>query len=570
MEEEKEITGAQMVLECLRRLDVTDIFGYPGGCVIPLYDAIYNQDRIKHYLVRHEQGAAHSADSYGRVSGGKPGVCLATSGPGATNLVTGIMTAHMDSTPMIAITGQVSRGLLGKDAFQESDIIGITMPITKMNYMVKRIGDIPIIFREAYHIATTGRPGPVLIDIPRDIQVGVISWAHFEELYEKPLELRGCSFANEGNVEKIQAVAQEIQKAKRPVIIAGAGVLKSRSTDFLRELVEKAKIPVTTSLLGLGALPTSHPLVLGMLGMHGTVAANSALHEADLLLALGMRFDDRITGNPQKFAPQAKIVHVDVDLAEINKNKNVDISIVGDLKKVLKQLVPLVSSCESGEWQQKVQGLKLISRDSRKRNQGDFLCPQVVLNRLNEVLKGQAIITTDVGQHQMWTAQILDFEEPNSFCSSGGSGTMGFGLPAAIGAQVARPDKLVVAVVGDGGFQMTMQELAMIKEYNLPVKIILMNNSYLGMVRQWQEIFHEGRYSCVDLSCSPNFIKLAEAYDIPAIQFTKSEDLDQLQEWIRREGPVLIECKIEKEANVFPMIPAGASFEEMIINQERG
>ncbi len=515
------INGARVVLECLHRLGVEDIFGYPGGAVIPIYDEIYKFDKIKHYFARHEQGAAHEADGYARVSG-KVGVCLATSGPGATNLVTGIMTAHMDSVPVLAITGQVGSSLLGKDAFQESDIVGITLPITKMNYLVQNIEDLPRILKEAYYIASTGRPGPVLVDIPRDVQLQKITYQDFEKLYEKEFRLEGYDPTYKGHPGQIKRAVRLIKESKKPLIIAGAGILKSKASGCLKEFAEKVDAPVTMTLLGLGGFPGNHELSLGMLGMHGTVYANYATDEADLIIAAGIRFDDRITGNPDKFCPKAKILHIDIDPAEIEKNKKVDVPIVGDLKNVLTEL---------------------------NKN----------------ILKGDGIVVTDVGQHQMWTAQYMTYTNPDSIVTSGGAGTMGFGLPAAIGAQVAKPDTKVVLVVGDGGFQMTFQELMMIKQYNLPVKVVLINNSFLGMVRQWQEIFNDKRYSFVNLDYNPDFIKIGEAYGIKSVTLKTKEDLkNKLKELIESDEGVLINCIVEKEENVYPMIPAGTSVAQMV------
>lgn len=558
------ISGARIVLECLHRLGVKDIFGYPGGAVIPIYDEIYKYDKINHYFARHEQGAAHEADGYARVSG-KIGVCLATSGPGATNLVTGIMTAHMDSIPMLAITGQVSSSLLGKDAFQESDIVGITVPITKMNYLIQDIKDLPRIIKEAYYIAVTGRPGPVLIDIPRDIQLQKITYQEFEKLYEKKFNLEGYDPTYKGHQGQIKRALKLIKEAKKPLIIAGAGILKAKASEDLREFAEKTDTPVTMTLLGLGTFSGNHELSLGMLGMHGTVYANYATDEADLIIAAGIRFDDRITGNPEKFCPKAKIIHIDIDPAEIEKNKRADVPIVGDLKNVLTELNKELEQLKHKEWVDKIKEWKkeypLVYREVSQ----DKLIPQEVLEELNNILKGDAIIVTDVGQHQMWAAQFITYTNPDTIVTSGGAGTMGFGLPAAIGAQVAMPHKKVVLVVGDGGFQMTFQELMMIKQYKLPVKILIINNSFLGMVRQWQEIFNDRRYSFVNLDYNPDFIKIGEAYGIKSVQLKTKEDLkNKLKDLINSDEGVLIDCIVEKEENVYPMIPAGTSVAQMV------
>lgn len=559
----KQFTGAEIILKCLVRLGITDIFGYPGGAVIPLYDALYDCKELNHYRVRHEQGAAHSADAYGRVSGGKPGVCVATSGPGATNLVTGIMTAYMDSSPLMAITGQVPLALLGKNSFQESDILGITRPITKKNYLISKVEEIPFIFQEAYRIATEGRPGPILIDVPKDIQLAKINAEDFESYFHQAT----LALEEKPDIKKsfsgLEAIAEAINRSEKPLIIAGAGIQKSHSELFLKELVEKAQIPVALSLLGLGNLPATHPLFLGMLGMHGTYEANKAIQEADLILALGIRFDDRITGDPKQFATQAKIIHIDIDAKEINKNITASLSLVGNLDKILSQLLTHIEAKKRESWLKTINSLKKSSRQFI--SQTDTLTPQKVLTKLDELLEGQAIITTDVGQHQMWAAQKLSYNHPRSFCSSGGSGTMGFGLPAAIGAQVAHPTQQVIAIVGDGGFQMTAQELMILHEYQLPVKVILINNSYLGMVRQWQELFQDRRYSCVDMSCNPDFVALSQAYKVPAVQISSLHDLDQLKEHLETPGPMVIECVVAEEENVFPMIPAGATFSDMMI-----
>ncbi len=558
------ISGARIVLECLHRLGVKDIFGYPGGAVIPIYDEIYKYNKINHYFARHEQGAAHEADGYARVSG-KIGVCLATSGPGATNLVTGIMTAHMDSIPMLAITGQVSSSLLGKDAFQESDIVGITVPITKMNYLIQDIKDLPRIIKEAYYIAVTGRPGPVLIDIPRDIQLQKITYQEFEKLYEKKFNLEGYDPTYKGHQGQIKRALKLIKEAKKPLIIAGAGILKAKASEDLREFAEKTDTPVTMTLLGLGTFSGNHELSLGMLGMHGTVYANYATDEADLIIAAGIRFDDRITGNPEKFCPKAKIIHIDIDPAEIEKNKRADVPIVGDLKNVLTELNKELEQLKHKEWVDKIKEWKkeypLVYREVSQ----DKLIPQEVLEELNNILKGDAIIVTDVGQHQMWAAQFITYTNPDTIVTSGGAGTMGFGLPAAIGAQVAMPHKKVVLVVGDGGFQMTFQELMMIKQYKLPVKVLIINNSFLGMVRQWQEIFNDRRYSFVNLDYNPDFIKIGEAYGIKSVQLKTKQDLkNKLKDLINSDEGVLIDCIVEKEENVYPMIPAGTSVAQMV------
>ena len=558
------INGARILLECLHRVGVTDIFGYPGGAVIPIYDEIYSFDKIKHYFARHEQGAVHAADGYARVSG-KVGVCLATSGPGATNLVTGIMTAHMDSIPLLAITGQVRSNLLGRDAFQETDIVGITVPITKGNYLVQNIKDIPRIIKEAYFIASTGRPGPVLVDIPNDIQQQEISYDEFNKLFDKEVQLEGYEPTYVGHPVQIKRALSLIKKAKKPLIIAGAGVMKSGASKELLELANKMDIPVTTTLLGLGAFPENHELSLGMLGMHGTVPANYATDEADLVIAAGIRFDDRIAGNPSKFCEHAKIIHIDIDPAEIDKNKKADVPIVGDLKNVLSEINKELEPQDHKEWTDKVKKWKkeypLAHRDVGK----DKLLPQEVLKAINDILDGDTIVVTDVGQHQMWAAQYMTYKNANSIVTSGGAGTMGFGVPAAIGAQVGARDKKVVLIVGDGGFQMTLEEIMMIRQYNLPVKIVIINNSFLGMVRQWQELFKDRRYSFVDLECNPDFVKIADAYGIKSERLQTKADLEnKLKDLILSDEGVILDCIVEKEENVFPMIPAGKTVSQMI------
>jgi len=551
------IKGARILLECLSRLGIKEIFGYPGGAVIPIYDELYSFKDIKHYFARHEQGAVHEADGYAR-STGKVGVCLATSGPGATNLVTGIMTAHMDSIPLLAITGQVTSTLLGKDAFQESDIVGITVPITKNNYLVQDIRELPRILKEAYYIASTGRPGPVLVDIPRDIQLEEIPYDEFKKLYEQEFELEGYNPVYEGHKGQIKTAIKMIKDSKKPLIIAGAGILKGHAYDELKEFVDKTNIPVAMTLLGLGSFPGNHELALGMIGMHGTTYANYAANEADLVIAAGMRFDDRVTGNPLKFLPNANIIHIDIDPAEIGKNKLIDVPIVGDVKNVLAELNRKIPKLSHTKWLDEVAKLKKKYSLTFRKTEEDILIPQEILFEINKLTKGEVIVATDVGQHQMWSAQFIKFNNPYSILTSGGAGTMGFGLPAAIGAQVANPDKKVLAIVGDGGFQMTFQELMMIKEYKLPVKIFIINNSYLGMVRQWQELFNNKRYSSVDLSYNPDFIKIGEAYGIKSIQLKTKKDLKKhLKKILESDEAVLVECIVEKEENVYPMIPAG-------------
>ena len=564
MSEQKMIRGARILLETLKRLGVTDIFGYPGGAVIPIYNEIYDFEGLNHYLARHEQGAAHEADGYARASG-KCGVCLATSGPGATNLVTGIMTAHMDSIPLLAITGQVGSHLLGKDAFQESDIIGITMPVTKNNYLVKDIREIASTVKEAYYLATTGRPGPVLVDITRDAQLAEISYEEFEAIFNEPISLEGYDPNYIGHPKQIKKAIELLKDAKCPLIVAGHGVLLSGATEELYKLATTCQIPVTNTLLGLGSFPGEHQLSLGMLGMHGTVYANYATNEADVVLALGIRFDDRIAGVPKEFCKDATIIHVDIDPAEIGKNKLIDVPIVGDLKHVLNEINHELTSQTHEEWLERIREWREEYPIRVRPHEGDSLLPQKVIHEIDNILKGNAIVVTDVGQHQMWTSQFITFSKPNTIITSGGAGTMGFGLPAAIGAQVAAPDKKVVLITGDGGLQMNSQELLLLKAYNIPVKVVIINNGFLGMVRQWQELFNNHRYSFVDLSINPDFETLAKAYGVQGVTLSTIEELrSQLRDLILSDEPVVINCVVEKEENVFPMIPAGCSAKDMI------
>ena len=564
MSEQKMIRGARILLETLKRLGVTDIFGYPGGAVIPIYNEIYDFEGINHYLARHEQGAAHEADGYARASG-KCGVCLATSGPGATNLVTGIMTAHMDSIPLLAITGQVCSHLLGKDAFQESDIVGITMPVTKNNYLVKDIRDMIRTVKEAYYLATTGRPGPVLVDITRDAQLDVISYEEFEAIFNEPISIEGYDPNYIGHPKQIKKAIDLLKGAKRPLIIAGHGVLLSKATEELYKLATTCQVPVVNTLLGLGSFPGEHQLSLGMLGMHGTVYANYAVNEADVVLALGIRFDDRIAGVPKEFCKEATIIHVDIDPAEIGKNKLIDIPIVGDLKHVLNEMNHELTPQTHESWLERIREWREEYPIRVRPHEGDSLLPQKIIQEIDNIVKGNAIVVTDVGQHQMWTSQFITFSKPNTIITSGGAGTMGFGLPAAIGAQVAQPDKKVVLITGDGGLQMNSQELLLLKAYNIPVKVVIINNGFLGMVRQWQELFNQRRYSFVDLEVNPDFETLAKAYGVQGVTLSTIEDLrSQLRDLILSDEPVVINCVVEREENVFPMIPAGCTAKDMM------
>lgn len=561
--EKREITGARVLLECLKRLGVKDIFGYPGGSVIPIYDELYSFEGINHYLARHEQGAVHEADGYARAKG-EVGICLATSGPGATNLVTGIMTAYMDSIPLLAITGQVNRAMLGRDSFQETDIVNITLPITKSNYQIMSVEEIPKTLKEAYHIAKSGRPGPVLIDFPRDVQLEKIQVDEFERLYLEDVDLDSYERGYIEDLSRLDEVVEAIENSKKPLVINGAGVINAKAVDEFREFVERLELPVTSTLLGLGAYPGDRELFLGMLGMHGTAPANLATLESDLIIGMGFRFDDRITGKIEKFCPNAKIIHIDIDPSEIGKNKKVDFPIVGDLKKVLRLLNKKeIKNGDHREWNKKLLLLKEKYSLVVPRREGS-LTTQQVLREIDRVVSGEGVITTDVGQHQMWSALHLTFKNPNSIISSGGGGTMGFGLPSAIGAQVACPDKKIISIVGDGGFQMNIQELILLKEYRLPVKIFIMNNSYLGMVRQWQELFHNRRYSQVDLLSNPDFTKVAEAYGIKSLTIKDEDELLKIEGIIKSDEPILVNCIVTREENVYPMIPAGKSVEDMI------
>jgi acetolactate synthase-1/2/3 large subunit len=548
-------TGAEIFVESLREQGVDTIFGYPGGAVLPIYDALYDAD-IRHVLTRHEQGAAHAADGYARASG-RPGVCLATSGPGATNLVTGIANAYMDSVPLVAFTGQVVTSQLGKDSFQEADITGITLPVTKHNYLVKDVRDLARVIREAFYIATTGRPGPVLVDIPRDVSAAKTE-------YEDPgmVNLPGYRPATDPSPARVEEAVRAILASERPVIYAGGGVVNAGAHEELRQFAELILAPVATTLMGLSGFPGDHPLSLGMLGMHGSKYANYAVCECDLLIAVGVRFDDRVTGKIDAFARDAKIIHMDIDPAEIGKNVPVDIPLVGDVKKTLQVLCRRLQARLPGAWQEKVQRWKKEYPLDYEEN--GRLKPQQVIREIYRATGGQARIATDVGQHQMWTAQYYTFTRPRSFISSGGLGTMGFGLPAAIGVQVACPDEVVFSISGDGSIQMNIQEMATAVNYDLPVKIAVMDNGYLGMVRQWQELFYNRRYSCTELR-NPDFVKLAEAYGAAGLRVTRPEEVaPALEEALAVPRPVMIDFVIEREENVLPMVPPGEPLHKML------
>ncbi len=556
------LTGAEIILECLLREGVNVVFGYPGGAILHTYDAMYKyRDRLHHVLVRHEQGASHMADGYARATG-RVGVCIATSGPGATNLVTGLATAMMDSVPVIAITGQVPRAAIGTDAFQETDVTGVTIPVTKHNYLVTDIQELAYTIKEAFYIARTGRPGPVLIDIPKDVQGEKTEFIYPEE----DIHIPGYDVPNKADERDIDAALELIRQAKKPVILAGHGIMMSDAVNELRELAERTQIPVTLTLLGKGALPEKHPLTVGMMGMHGAAASNFAIQEADLLIALGMRFDDRVTGNLKTYAPNAKKIHVDIDASEINKNVKVNVGIVGDLKAVLRQMLPKLEVATHQEW---VAQIRDWQEDGSERDilnhpsNGSLLGAQVI-NDLWKFTDGNAITVSDVGQHQMLEAQYYPHQRPQTLLTSGGLGTMGFGFPAAIGAKFGKPEEEVWAIVGDGGFQMTLCELATAKQENIKVNIAILNNSFLGMVRQWQEFFYEERYQSTPMF-NPDFCKLAEAYGIPSMRVTSRDQMEASIEFARsHEGPVLIEYVIAKEEVVYPMVPSGADLHAMI------
>ncbi len=556
------MTGAQIMCESLVREGVEVIFGFPGGAVIDLYDTLPQYPQLRHILVRHEQGAAHAADGYARATG-KVGVCLATSGPGATNLVTGIANAHLDSSPVVAITGQVARPFIGRDSFQEIDITGITLPVTKHNYLVMEVEELAEVVKEAFHIAGTGRPGPVLIDVPKDVFQG-----QAEFRYPETLNLPGYKPTLYGHHNQIRKAAKLINEAERPVIIAGRGVIISGAHAELQELVERAQIPITTTLLGIGCFRQSHVLSLGMLGMHGTAHANLAVSSADLIISIGMRFDDRATGKVSEFAPHAKVIHIDIDPAEIGKNVRVDVPVVGDIKNVLESLDKEIVSRGHLEWFNQIEEWRqqYPSEDIRD---SEGLLPQYVIRKIWEVTGGDTFIVTGVGQNQMWAAQQFCYDKPNSLISSGGLGTMGFELPAAIGVKIGRPEETVWAICGDGGFQMTIQELATVAQEDVAVKLAIINNGFLGMVRQWQDLFYQRRYVATQLS-GPDFVKIAEAYGIAGERVTdKVQVVPAIERAMKHDGPFLIDFQVEQEENVYPMVSPGASLAEMKMEQPR-
>jgi acetolactate synthase-1/2/3 large subunit len=567
------LTGAQIFFECLKREGVEVIFGYPGGAVLDIYHEMPNHD-IKHILVRHEQGAAHAADGYARASG-RVGVCLVTSGPGATNTVTGIATAYMDSVPMVIFTGQVPTRLIGNDAFQEVDITGITRPCTKHNYLVKDVRDLARVIREAFYLARSGRPGPVLVDLPKDV---IQASTNF--VYPETVNLRGYRPTIEPHKGQVQRAAQAIRRAKKPVIYAGGGVIHSGASEELRKLAEMLQIPVTTTLMGLGGFPATlkkgtkefHPLWMGMLGMHGTYCANMAVSNCDVLFAIGARFDDRVTGKVEAFAPNATIIHVDVDPTSISKSVIVDIPIVGDCKRTLRHLIsifekePIQNLDEKRRpWLEQIEDWKKTHPLTYNQN-SNIIKPQFVIEKIYELSKGDAVVTTEVGQNQMWTAQFYHFTEPRTLITSGGLGTMGYGFPAAIGAQVARPDKLVIDIAGDGSIQMNIQELITAVCNELPVKVAILNNGYLGMVRQWQELFYNKNYCQTCLSAAPDFVKLAEAYGAVGLRAVTPDEVEPvIKKALEIPKPVIMDFVVDKEENVYPMVPAGKPINEMLL-----
>ncbi|MFO0753403.1 MAG: biosynthetic-type acetolactate synthase large subunit [Thermodesulfovibrionales bacterium] len=563
------ISGAEIVLEALKKEGVKHIFGYPGGVILNIFDLLHDDKDLKLILTRHEQGAVHAADGYARATG-RPGVVLVTSGPGATNTVTGIATASMDSIPLVVLTGQVPTVLIGNDAFQEADIVGITRPCTKYNILAKDVNELAQQIHEAFHIATTGRPGPVLIDLPKDV---TSSKADFS--WSKEVSLRSYNPTYEGNKWMVEKAAHEIARAKRPVIIAGGGCVISGAAQEVRELAEHAGIPVSMTLMGLGGFPGSHELSLGMLGMHGTYYANKAVQDSDLLIAIGMRFDDRVTGKIEGFAPHAKILHIDIDPTSIRKNVRVDIPIVGDVKNVLTVLNKLLKKDVKETWGEiRRAWLKQIAEWKKEhplsyQHREDVIKPQFVVEKIHELTKGDAIITTEVGQNQMWAAQFYRFDKPRRFLTSGGLGTMGYGFPAAIGAQLAYPDKLVIDIAGDGSIQMNIQELATAVIYKLPVKVAILNNRFLGMVRQWQELFFQERYSHTNLDVTPDFVELAHAYGAVGLRATKPSEVEPvLKESFKVKKPVFIDFVIDWREKVYPMVPAGATLDTMLFEEK--
>ncbi len=560
--------GAEVFIECLLKEGVDTVFGFPGGAVLPIYDALYDSP-LNHILVRHEQGAVHMADGYARASG-RPGVVIVTSGPGATNTVTGIATAYMDSVPLVVFTGQVPTALIGNDAFQEADIVGITRPCTKHNYLVKDIKDLQRIIKEAFYIATTGRPGPVLVDLPKDI---LMAPAEFK--YPDKAHIDSYQPNYKGHPGQIKKAVDMILSSKRPVVYAGGGVILSNAADELKSFVTKLGLPTTTTLMGLGAFPGTHPLFMGMLGMHGTFCANMAVMNTDCLIAVGARFDDRVTGKIDEFAPYASIVHIDIDPTSISKNVRVDIPIVGDVKNVLKDIIKALPAAKAqkdfrtgiGEWHKQADTWAATHKLSYRHEPEGKIKPQFVIEKLYEATKGDAIVTTEVGQNQMWAAQFFKYDRPRTFLTSGGLGTMGFGFPAAIGAQIAFPKKTVIGIAGDGSLQMNIQELATAVQYRLPVKIAILNNMVLGMVRQWQEFFFNKRYSHTCISVAPDFVKLAEAYGAVGLLAKKPSEVEGVirEAMAVKDRPVFMDFRIDPAECVYPMVPAGQPLNKMLL-----
>jgi len=558
------LTGAQILMEVLKEEGVQSIFGYPGGAIIDIYDELAKTD-IDHVLVRHEQAAVHSADGYARASG-QVGVCLVTSGPGVTNTVTGIASAYMDSVPIVVLSGQVPKALIGNDAFQEVDIVGITRPCTKHNYLVMSIDELATTVKEAFHLARSGRPGPILVDIPKDITKETAEYSP-----GKAVKLKSYNPTYNPNMKQLKKIVPLIENTERPMIFAGGGVILSKASHQLTELARKTRIPVTTSLMGLGAFPETDPLSLGMIGMHGTYRANMGTSACDLLISVGVRFDDRVTGKTDAFCSQAQIVHIDIDPTSIRKNIPVTIPVVGDCKISLEHLNQLVDQVDLGNldekrkpWFDQIDEWK--NTNSLAYEQKEAIKPQFVVEKLYELTKGKAIITTEVGQNQMWAAQYYQFDQPNHFITSGGLGAMGFGLPAAIGAQVAYPDAIVVDIAGDSSIQMNIQEMATAVQSSLPVKIVILNNGYMGMVRQWQELFYGKRYVATCMDCAPDFVKLAEAYGAVGLRATKPDEVESvLAEGLKIPGPVIMDFVVEKEEGVYPMVPAGAAITDMLL-----
>ncbi|MHB1653389.1 MAG: biosynthetic-type acetolactate synthase large subunit [Desulfitobacteriaceae bacterium] len=559
------MTGAQAIVQSLRNEGVDIIFGYPGGSVLTLYDALY-EAQYPHILTRHEQGAVHAADGYARATG-KEGVVIATSGPGATNLVTGIATAYMDSIPLVVITGQVAVALIGRDSFQEADIRGITTPITKHNYLVKKVEELPKVMKEAFHIARTGRPGPVVVDIAKDVFA-----ANFDFVYPDKVELRGYHPLYEGDSAVIDQVIEEMGKAHKPLFFVGGGINLSDSSEEMRAILNKTSFPLITSLMGLGTVPDEHPLHFGLVGMHGTYAANMATTECDLLIGFGVRFDDRVTGLLEQFAPKAKVIHFDIDPAEINKNVRTDIRVVGHLKWSFKTLLNKLESVDMAEWQERTHPWREELEKWQKENplyyeqKSDWVMPQAVIELVSEMTHGEAIVVTDVGQNQMWTAQYYRFKNPRSWLTSGGLGTMGYGLPAGLGAQVGCPDKQVVVVSGDGGIMMNCQEMDTAAKFDLPIKVIILNNQVLGMVAQWQRMFYGGRYSHTNIEGRTDFVKLAEAMGVTGMRVSHPAELrNTLQRALAMPGPVVVDIRIPSEEDVMPMVPGGARLDQMVM-----